>query len=132
MWIQPKGNKMNREHKYKIWNKTFKTMSKPISVFEHGKRQIDEYYREEEIEFIQYTGLKDKNGIETYEGDIIELGPRTYDLNLQSGDRVTIDWDGDKVAFKPFSTGHSDYDRIDDFEVIGNIYQNPELLEDQQ
>ena len=72
----------------------------------------------------QYTGLKDKNGTKIFEGDI---GRRRDDIFL-------IDWSEEKAAFVMIF-----YDYIceilyleemwDDAEVIGNIHDNPELLE---
>lgn len=81
---------------------------------------------------LQYTGLKDKNGIEIYEGDILEL----------------IDWWDDSVSIHPVFYKNSAFmcQRLDDkefpffylqgnddlkdgYKIIGNIYENPELLE---
>src|SRR5690606_6274842 len=67
----------------------------------------------------QYTGLKDKNGKEIYEGDII--------LFNNFGDTL------DKVVYSPgcFHTSRGGYllDKIREIEIIGNIYEHPELLE---
>jgi uncharacterized phage protein (TIGR01671 family) len=83
----------------------------------------------EEFEIMQYTGLKDKNGIAVYEGDIIESDqhvPPVMKIDFIEGafcaynDMIGRDWCIDINHFYP-SSGCC-------FEVIGNIYENPELL----
>jgi len=78
----------------------------------------------------EYTGLHDKNGKEIYEGDIITYGFKTKDFNdlvLHTGkiffDEYMFLVDGDKVN----DEWHS-INRIHYTEVIGNIYENKELL----
>ena len=71
---------------------------------------------------MQFTGLKDKNGVEIYEGDVCEwLG----EGNLISGNRFTVFWNANTVRWylgdclSPIDMGNT--------QVIGNIYENPEL-----
>ena len=81
---------------------------------------------------MQYTGLKDKNGVEIYEGDIVENASK--DLKFQvvyeapSFNRKWID-DISK-RYREHLTESLAWNTYMICEVIGNIYENPELLED--
>ncbi|AKN29309.1 hypothetical protein Ccar_00045 [Clostridium carboxidivorans P7] len=63
-----------REFKFKIWNGS--TISKPFFIHD-----VKEYINEK-CEILQYTGLKDKNGREIYEGDIIAINNEKISLKL--------------------------------------------------
>lgn len=84
-----------------------------------------------EIELLQFTGLKDKNGKEIYEGDIIQFSH----MDIEKPQPVLpVVWDEIACGFvcrnSETSRGvdmASHYDTISG-EIIGDIYQNPELL----
>ena len=85
----------------------------------------------DDIELMQYTGLKDKNGAEIYDGDIVlvELsGTSTWYktvVKFKEGAFIASLIDGEDY-FYIFNRGFDS----NDFEILGNIYENPELLEE--
>ena len=91
---------------------------------------------------MQYTGLKDKNGKEIYEGDVLfaHLNGVKYVVKHGEYDHVNIDDEPSPNCYGWYAHGKSGYRNIEEsldesnihFEVIGNIHENPELLEESE
>lgn len=86
-------------------------------------------WRLESIELLQYTGLKDKYGVEIYEGNIVEFVNHNNNRKLKRA----VEWDEESLSFT--FGGNTGWKFIDylkmthgTMEIIGNIYENPELL----
>ena len=127
-----------REIKFRAWVKEKKAIFEVISI-DYVTKKVT-YLLERvghllsirdakfnDVELMQYTGLKDKNNKEIYEGDILfeSFGERYYKVVFENG--------GFRAEFKGDFDEHS-FDLIDvvaqGCEIVGNIYENPELMEE--
>ena len=114
-----------REVKFKVWDG--KKLSKTFDLSQHPM------YWEclEDGERLLYTGLKDRNGIELYEGDILgKEGHFSFFIKFSDGAfrRVPIN-PIQRINWEHYPLNH--YWLLDNqLSYIGNIYENPELLED--
>lgn len=128
-----------REFKFRAWNKADGYMvNTPIGVSTIVRDEING--RNESYEILQFTGLKDKNGHEIYEGDMI---PYHFDKNVLGivsygryenifgeGHKAIhigfyVDWKNDR--YKNLLRRDLEY-WIEVSEVVGNIYEDKELL----
>lgn len=125
---------MKREIKFRAWDKENKAFMPSegyaicdgdVMGLRYGNEMED--VLTDQIELMQYTGLKDNNGREVYEGDVLDIG-----LQNQDGKPVVAPVSYEKyiAGYVLDNGGNGIWQRLDeDCEVIGNIYENPELLE---
>ena len=132
----------NSRFKFRAWLKNRIELCKVLSIH-FGKTTIVISVQDgvgktwfelgnENAELMQYTGLKDKNGVEIYEGDIVRFEAIEWTGN--NGDRVeyqgVVEYSEEHIAFSyklPTGLEAIPYESTN-IEVIGNIYENPELL----
>ena len=130
--------------KFRAWDKRFSEFVEDFFVSEDGKiykKSTDTGYgiaiskeTSDKVILMQSTGLKDKNGKDIFEGDI--LGCKTDDEVIN----LNIFWDEEHALFMFESKKYNEQEPLAElvenntypFEIIGNIYENPELLEDKE
>jgi len=123
-----------REIKFRAWLKEERKMVNVETLFIGINRLCfgnskteDLFFRDfEEVELMQYTGLKDKNGKEIYEGDIVILNDAEEEnrcvVKYKYGSYILVDGD--------LREDLSNVESHKFLEVIGNIYENKSLLEE--
>ena len=114
-----------REFKFRAWDGMNMFNLYNISRFAlHPDLDVDGVFVPfcDDMEIMQYTGLKDKNSKEIYEGDIVKI-TRHWSKTMSLIQEVIYEG----ATFSPFDD--SDWGWVSsESEVIGNIYENPELL----
>lgn len=121
-----------REIKFRAWDKESNYMSYNFNPVQHGEYNFFLFCKtvhifHPDVILMQFTGLKDKNGKEIYEEDIVRSEGNLLSIQYSiDGNHAyyagyRLDDPGLETVMELFNYG--------ELEVIGNIYENPELLE---
>lgn len=143
---------MKREIKFRAYNKDWNMMVPSEDIIQiyfdgvtaeacgvkfnitttDGQRHDNVWEDDEDLILMQFTGLKDKNGVEIYEGDILHpINPPSP----KNDNRVVEFIEGSFCYNEATTRGNRGYWSLNNskarlFEVIGNIYEHPHLLAD--
>ncbi|MDU4427641.1 YopX family protein [Clostridium sp.] len=127
---------MGRDIKFRGWDSVNEVMLQVESInFREGYVSLNEGDNSltdtlEMIELMQYTGLNDKDGKEIWEGDILErYGYWSIRIEYDKGCLMVRDLDEVRYNNLILNVPICNFESINDWKVIGNIYENPELLE---
>ena len=112
---------MSRAIKFRAWDNKGKCWIVFGGIYYRFEDKILDRADDDTLIYEQYTGLKDKNGKEIYEGDRVSIRNKNHKNEYDIG---VVEFK--KGAFRcPFLLGKY---RSGQIEVIGNIHENPELL----
>lgn len=127
--------------KFRAWNGYRKIMADYVSAIQNGDTQgtpssvnvivnrKNETWdiENDDVELLQFTGLKDVNGNEIYEGDIVKS---SYKYAQPKVSQIIIENGNSYILGEDLATGNEMLvsDHISEIKVIGNVHTNPELL----
>lgn len=141
-----------REIKFRAWDKEASQMRSVLNLFanqhvyvncqcsgeerlkfhsDRNHHNLSHHISSKNCHLMQYTGLKDKNGMEIYEGDVVEfeLQEEPNKKALRLSGRIDFQNWGWLILYTYRGAEDSEFVHLADFvTVIGNIYQNPKLL----
>lgn len=121
---------MTREIKFRAWNlksMMYSDTYHTLSIFFQKLETIE--FADGNFKLMQYTGLKDKNGKEIYEGDVLKHDRYSTEFKEDDVKQVRV------KSLQQFFEDRGLYTReygedwdAENFEIMGNIYENPELI----
>lgn len=114
--------------RFRAWDKETKSMNGMAEIYRNRNQEIELHPRDENIILMQSTGLRDKNGKEIFEGDIVDY----------NGRNAVIKWHGSYASFvymfvDELRDRNQEWDPLYlsyfHFEVVGNKFETKALLE---
>lgn len=134
---------MNREIKFRVWNGIEMVTDITVGKFgtfyvnpENNGLSINDYASitpfttkyNDNIPLMQYTGLKDKNGKEIYEGDILCITNVDLDDGTETKRFGAVEWDVNRCLFYITNQEWKMIPPNSNWTIVGSIYENPKLL----
>ena len=134
-----------KETKFRVWDRDLKAFREYTGTNYEGQ-SINKLFQDKSLIFLQYIGIQDKNGVEIYEGNIVESTSNFIDLETEEPtgeiciaiyEIIYLDGNAQfttKSIKSQYPNGYINRLGIRQeqmskyYEVIGNIYENPELL----
>lgn len=146
-----------KDIRFRAWHKDKERMYTVVELDFHGNLVLLDYYfvntpygvvqeipfwePVDEVELMMFTGLQDKHGKDIYEGDIVsyteyegdivsytEIDGYSWETNRKSRDLVTEITVSIKTEFEEYYGGEDTQISYENIEIIGNKYENPELV----
>lgn len=145
---------MKRELMFRCWDKEIKVMKSWEDISMGTTQPIGYFFTRHDFEIMQFTGLLDKNGVRIYEGDILQLHCSTEDGVIEKTKiKASVEWNEDRfivnipdkivkviggasngkmLSWREIHSWTGMHTCLTQWqsklEVIGNIYENPELI----
>lgn len=112
-----------RQTRFRAWDKVLQCFSRGSMDFSYGKDGTFSIFAGDRFVLMQFTGLKDTNGVDICEGDIIEYNQHRFNNAETTRERKVVRWNRDRWNIFETIAGESE------ITVIGNIYEDAHLLE---